>query len=117
MPPRAPAAAVAHPRSTPRERWAWYLYDFGNSAYAAVVLLAVFSVYFKDKVVGGAEGSRLWGLAIVIAMLVVAVTAPVLGAIADFSGSKKRFLLFYTAMACLFTAGLYFAEPGRSEER
>lgn len=112
MPPRAPAAAVAHPRSTPRERWAWYLYDFGNSAYAAVVLLAVFSVYFKDKVVGGAEGSRLWGLAIVIAMLVVAVTAPVLGAIADFSGSKKRFLLFYTAMACLFTAGLYFAEPG-----
>jgi UMF1 family MFS transporter len=101
------------PKSTRRERWAWYLYDFGNSAYAAVVLLAVYSAYFKEQVVGGAEGSRLWGLAVGIAMLVVAVTTPVLGAIADFSGAKKRFLLFYTVMACLFTAGLFFATEGQ----
>ena len=87
------------PRSTRRERWAWYLYDFGNSAYAAVVLLAVFSAYFKEEVVGGAEGSRLWGLSVGIAMLVVAITSPVLGVIADFSASKKRFLLFFTAKA------------------
>jgi len=99
-------------KSTRRERWAWYLYDFGNSAYASVVLLAVYSTYFKGEVVGGAEGSRLWGLAIGIAMLVVAITSPVLGSIADFSGTKKRFLLFYTAMACLFTATLFFAQKG-----
>ncbi len=98
--------------TTRRERWAWYLYDFGNSAYAAVVLLAVYSAYFQGVVVGGAEGSRLWGLAVGIAMLVVALTSPVLGAIADFSGSKKKFLLFYTIMACVFTAGLFFAEAG-----
>ena len=98
--------------TTRRERWAWYLYDFGNSAYAAVVLLAVYSAYFQGSVVGGAEGSRLWGLAVGIAMLVVAITSPILGTIADFSGSKKKFLLFYTAMACLFTAGLFFATPG-----
>ncbi len=99
--------------ATRRERWAWYLYDFGNSAYAAVVLLAVFSAYFQGKVVGGPEGSRLWGLAVGIAMLIVAVTSPILGTIADFSGAKKKFLFFYTAMAILFTAGLFFAEPGR----
>ncbi|HID88290.1 MAG TPA: MFS transporter [Anaerolineae bacterium] len=99
-------------RSTRRERWAWYLYDFGNSAYAAVVLLAVYSAYFKEVVVGGAEGSRLWGTAVGIAMLVVAVTSPVLGAIADFSGAKKRFLFFYTAMACLFTGLLFFVQEG-----
>ena len=92
------ATATIEPRSTRKERWAWYLYDFGNSAY---------------EVVGGAEGSRLWGIALAIAMFVVAVTAPFLGAIADFSGSKKRFLLFYTVMACLFTAALFFAAPGR----
>ncbi len=103
----------ATPKSTRRERWAWYLYDFGNSAYAAVVLLAVYSAYFQGVVVGGAEGSRLWGIAVGIAMLVVAVTSPVLGAIADFSGSKKKFLLFYTAMAVIFTAGLFFAEAGK----
>ena len=104
--------ALAKSRPTRRERWAWYLYDFGNSAYAAVVLLAVYSVYFKGQVVGTAEGSRLWGLSVAIAMLVVAVTAPVLGAIADFSGSKKPFLLFFTTMACLFTATLFFVRRG-----
>ena len=98
--------------TTRRERWAWYLYDFGNSAYAAVVLLAVYSAYFQGAVVGGAEGTRLWGLAVFLAMLVVALLAPVLGAIADFAGAKKRFLLFFTVMACLFTAGLFFAKPG-----
>ena len=104
--------ATLQPKSTRRERWAWYLYDFGNSAYASVVLLAVYSAYFQGKVVGGAEGTRLWGLAVGIAMLVVAVTSPILGAVADYSGTKKRFLLFYTVMACLFTAGLFFAKPG-----
>ena len=78
----------AQPKATRRERWAWYLYDFGNSAYASVVLLAVFAVYFKEQVVGGAAGSRLWGLSLGIAMLVVAVISPVLGAIADYSGAN-----------------------------
>lgn len=99
-------------KATRRERWAWYLYDFGNSAYAAVVLLAIYSAYFKGEVVGGAEGSRLWGLAIGIAMLFVAITSPILGAIADFSGAKKSFLLFFTSLCCVFTATLFFVRRG-----
>ena len=95
-----------------RERWAWYLYDFGNSAYAAVVLLAIYSAYFKGTVVGGAEGSRLWGIAVGIAMLIVAVTSPVLGTLADFSGAKKRFLFFYTAVTITFCALLFFVQEG-----
>ena len=66
-------------KSTRRERWAWYMYDFGNSAYAAVILLAVYSAYFKGSVVGGAEGSRLWGFSLGIAMLVVGIGAPARG--------------------------------------
>ncbi len=99
-------------KSSRRERWAWYLYDFGNSAYAAVVLLAIYAAYFKGEVVGGAEGSRLWGIAVGIAMLIVAVTAPVLGPLADFSGTKKRFLFVYTALSCLVTASLFFVQRG-----
>jgi len=105
-------ADLSGPKSTRRERIAWYMYDFGNSAYAAVVLLAIYSAYFQGEVVGGAQGSRLWGYAVGIAMLVVAVTSPVLGTIADFSGSKKRFLFFYTALCCIFTALLFFVGPG-----
>lgn len=98
--------------STRRERVAWYLYDFGNSAYAAVVLLAIYSAYFQSEVAGGAEGSRLWGISVGIAMFLVAVTSPVLGAVADYTGSKKRFLLFYTLMAVAFTALLFLVRPG-----
>ena len=99
-------------KSMNREHLAWYLYDFGNSAYAAVVLLAVYSAYFKGEVVGGAEGSRLWGIAVGIAMLVVAVIAPVLGAMADFAASKKRFLFAFSAMTWVFTALLFFVQKG-----
>ena len=95
-----------------RQRLSWYMYDFGNSAYAAVVLLAVYSAYFKGQVVGGAEGSRLWGVSVGIAMLVVALISPVLGAIADFSAAKKKFLFGFTVLACGFTALLFFVREG-----
>ncbi|MFN2289713.1 MAG: hypothetical protein ACK2UC_00855 [Anaerolineae bacterium] len=63
--------------ATRRERWAWYRYDFGNSACASVVLLAVYAPCFKEQGVGGAEGSRLWGLAVVVAMIAVALLSRV----------------------------------------
>ncbi|MEN6478514.1 MAG: MFS transporter [Anaerolineales bacterium] len=99
-------------RATHRERVAWYLYDFGNSAYASVVLLAVFAAYFKGTVVGGARGTYLWGVAIGVAMLVVTLISPVLGAIADYSGAKKRLLLFFTGISIVCTALLFFVEAG-----
>ncbi len=95
-----------------REQWAWYLYDFGNSAYAAVVLLAVYSAYFQGAVVGGSDGSRLWGIATGIAMLVVAVIAPVLGTIADYSGKKKTILFYMSTISIIFTALLFTVREG-----
>lgn len=95
-----------------REHIAWYMYDFGNSAYAAVILLAVYSAYFKGTVVGGAEGSRYWGIAVGIAMLTVAIIAPFLGTIADYTASKKRFLLIFSIITWVFTAMLFFVQQG-----
>ncbi len=93
-------------------RHAWYAYDFGNSAYAAIILLAVFSAYFKDVVVGGAEGTRLWGIAVGAAAIIVAIISPILGAIADVARSKKLFLGIFTAISILFTAMLFLVGPG-----
>ena len=97
---------------TKRPRWSWYFYDFGNSAYASVILLAVFSAYFKNVVVGGAEGTRLWGLAVGIAAIIVAVMSPILGSIADYAKSKKTFLILFTALSVVFTALLFFVRKG-----
>jgi len=97
---------------TKRSRWSWYFYDFGNSAYASVILLAVFSAYFKNVVVGGAEGTRLWGLAVGIAAIIVAIASPILGSIADYVKSKKTFLILFTALSVVFTALLFFVRKG-----
>jgi len=92
------------------------MFDFANSGYTTVVLTTVFSAYFV-KVIAGPDGGNghstfYWTLAISIANLVVLSTAPVLGAIADFSGFKKRFLAI-TAFTCvLFTALLATVQPG-----
>ena len=95
-----------------RTRWSWYFYDFGNSAYASVILLAVYSAYFKNVVVGGAEGTRLWGISVGIAAILVAIVSPVLGSIADITRSKKTFLLIFTAVSIIATALLFFVGPG-----
>jgi len=95
-----------------RSRWSWYFYDFGNSAYASIVLLAVFSPYFKNTIVGGAEGTRLWGVAVGIAAVVVALISPILGTIADFTKFKKKFLIVFTFLSVIFTALLFFVGPG-----
>ena len=95
-----------------RSRWSWYFYDFGNSAYASVILLAVYSTFFKNVVVGGAEGIRLWGLSVGIAAVLVALVSPVLGAISDVTKFKKKFLLGFTSLAIVFTAMLFFVKAG-----
>jgi len=105
-------SSLTDEKQNSRRRWLWYLYDVGNSAYAAVVILAIYAAYFKGHVVGGAEGSRLWGLSVGIAMLVVAVISPVLGVIADHTGEKKRFLTYFTALSVGSTALLFFVQKG-----
>ncbi len=99
--------------ATPKgRRLAWYLYDFGNSAYAAVILLAIYSAYFKQGVVGGAEGTKLWGYSIAIAMIVVAIISPVLGTLADHFAIKKRMLIIFTVASAGFTGCLFFVQKG-----
>jgi UMF1 family MFS transporter len=104
--------AITDDKLRNRLHWAWYLYDFGNSAYAAVVVLAVYSAYFKGTVAGGAQGTRLWGIAVGIAMLISALISPILGTIADFSASKKKFLVWFSALSWVFTALLFFIVKG-----
>lgn len=87
------------------------MFDFANSGYTTVVLTAVFNAYFVAVVAGRGEdgngtGTLLWTVALGIANLLILLSAPVLGAIADFGAHKKRFLLASTGGCVLFTAAL-----------
>lgn len=98
------------------------MYDWANSAYATVIAGAVLPAYFVSTVVPGdtyrflgrewaADG--LWGLVAGSGPLVMFLLIPVLGAVADFSAQKKRFLTFFALLGSAFTILLFFAAPGR----
>jgi len=94
---------------------AWALYDWANSAFATTVMAGFFPVFFRQYWSLGAdptESTARLGFANGIAGLVVALLAPFLGALADRSGRRKRWLLAWTALGVLGTAGLYFAARG-----
>ena len=90
------------------------MFDFANSSYTTLIMTVVFSVYFRDAVVGAADnrGDRLWGVANFLAMAIVAVTSPILGAFSDYSGRRKFFLILTTLQTVSATALLYFVGPG-----
>lgn len=101
-----------------RERFAWCMYDFANSGYTTVVLTAVFNAYFVGVVASSVNDHQdgtatlLWTIAIAIANGLVLICAPVLGAIADHSASKKRFLIISTIGCIFFTALLSLVGAG-----
>jgi UMF1 family MFS transporter len=97
-----------------RQIISWCLFDFANSSYSAVIAAVVFPVYYVSVVVGNSagQGDLWWGRAISASMAFVAITAPFLGGIADYSGRRKRFLLFYTLLCVLSVAGFSFLGRG-----
>ncbi len=104
------------PRETPvlrRERLAWCLYDFADSAFTTVIVTTFYVLYFKTVVVGdAARGDWYWALANSLSAVLVAVLAPVLGAVADHVGNKRLFLRIFGALIVVFTAALACVGPG-----
>ena len=92
----------------------WTLFDFANTSFSIIVVTFLYAVYFKKTVAGNeAVGDLYWSISTSIAMIITAIISPVLGAIADYSAGKKRFLLFFTLLCILGTASLYFIGPGQ----
>ncbi len=103
-------------RASRKELFGWAMFDFANSSYTTVIITVVFCVIFPRLIVGdGPEfrwGNFLWSASISISYLIVLLTAPLLGAIMDYTGSKKKFLLGSCWLCALATASLYFVGPG-----
>ncbi len=93
----------------------WAVYDWANSAFATTVMAGFFPIFFKQYWSANADASvstfRL-GVANSVASFILAVLAPLLGAIADRGGARLRFLLGFTLLGVVATAGLYWVEQG-----
>ena len=92
----------------------WVLYDFANSPFTTLVVTFVYATYFADAIASNSvEGQALWGYAIATTALIVAFGSPLLGALADQGGYRKRFLVTATLVSAGATALLYGVMPGQ----
>jgi UMF1 family MFS transporter len=110
------------PKNSPRLINAWSSYDWANSVYNLIVTTAIFPVYYANvtaEAFGGEmvrflgieiSSSVLFTYAISLSFLVVVFTSPILSGIADYTGSKRRFMQFFTYLGSLSCIGLFFFE-------
>ena len=100
---------------TTRQLWGWVCYDWANSAFATTVIAGFFPVFFRGFWSVGAEPAvttfRL-GVANGTASLIIALIAPLLGAIADRWGARKKLLLAFAGLGVVMTGALYFVQAG-----
>lgn len=119
-----PDASGNNPLPSRRRAWfGWCMYDWANSAFATVILAAVLPVYFATLVpdqgvilpiLGGPlSATALWSYAVAGSMILVALTAPVLGALADRTRRRRRWLIILCVTGACTTCLLALAGPGR----
>lgn len=91
----------------------WSLFDFANTSYSIVVVTFLYAVYFKQTVLSRQPiGDFYWSIGTSVSMFITALISPILGAIADYSAGKKRFLLVFTLACIISTSLLYFVNKG-----
>ena len=89
-----------------REERDWVMYDWANSVYATIMMAALFPAYFTGIVnnqLGTGRGDYWWGIGTSVAMALIAIAAPFVGALADFKGYKKKLFIFFLSVGLAFT--------------
>ena len=103
-------------KSRKKAVWGWAMYDWANSAFATTVMSGFFPVFFKQYWSAGVDvnlSTARLGLGNAVAGLLVALAAPILGAVADRSSARKRFLALFAYLGVLTTAALFFVGKGQ----
>ena len=94
---------------------AWVMYDWANSAFIATIVTAVFPIYFSTVAAADLDreaASFRFAVATTVALLIAAVLSPVLGAVADFAGIKKKMLGSFLGLGVIATACMYLLQAG-----
>ena len=90
----------------------WCLFDWANSPTPTIVITFIFAPYFARAIAGNeAEGLALWSWGIAVSAFVIAILAPVTGAIADAGGRRKPWVTGFSLIMVVATAALWFCAP------
>jgi UMF1 family MFS transporter len=105
--------SIIETKSKTKEIFAWTLYDFANSAFTTLIVTFIYATYFVKAIAPDEiTGTVLWSRAVTASALTVAVLSPLLGAVADHGGYRKRFLIITSWIAILGSIVLYGILPG-----
>ncbi len=92
--------------------WGWFFFDWASQPYNTLLITFIFAPYIKELVGDGTTAQSAWGFGIGTAGIVIAVLAPVLGALADTGGNRIRWIWLFSIMYVVGAAGLWYAVPG-----
>ena len=96
-----------------RTIFSWSIYDFANQPFTTIILTFIYSTFFVDFIaLDSQSGSVLWGRAVSISSIIIALLSPIMGAIADSGGYRKIFLVFWTWVCIIFSFLLYYPLQG-----
>jgi len=99
-------------RASGLARYSWTMFDFANQPFYTLIMTFVFSVYFTDVFIVGADGAQKLTLTQTISGLAIAVLSPVLGSITDIKGNRKLLMGITSALFVLGMALLWYSPPG-----
>lgn len=104
---------VEETRAPKRGIWGWMLFDWAQQPFHTLIITFVFAPYFAAAVApDAARGQELWGYSTGIGGLLIALSSPVLGAIADASGPRKPWIFAFSILGVIGCWALWFAVPG-----
>jgi len=95
------------------EVFAWSMYDFANQPFTNLVVTFIYGTFFTTVIASNEiVGTQQWSYAISITAIIVALSSPLMGALADRGGYRKMFMLGFTWLTIIATTVLYFVMPG-----
>lgn len=109
----APQPALSAVPVSKRALRSWMLFDWAAQPFFTVIITFIFGPYFVSRLAADpVQGQAAWGYTITLAGVIIALLAPLLGAIADVTGARKRWIAFFALIKIIALSLLWLAAPG-----
>jgi len=97
--------------SKKRRIWGWFFFDWASQPYNTLLITFIFGPYINELLGDGVQAQAAWGFGIGAAGIIIAILAPILGAMADTSGNRLQWIWGFSVLYVIGSAGLWFAHP------
>lgn len=94
-----------------RRIWGWFFFDWASQPYNTLLITFIFAPYISELIGDGARAQTVWAIGIALGGVIIALGAPILGAMADYSGARMQWIRVFSAMYVIGSFGIWWATP------